>query len=305
MNLKKLKLALIGLFFFKDKNGKNRANKNFLIASAVLAIVFIALAFTTTIAWLFIVLWVLWLVFAWLTYSGKLSLMLGFWLIISLVVLFVISLVLVFTTHGGSNSKNSAGSTTKALTSEQCKPYYDLYNNKVLNISSDGLQGTIGIKIDMTSGCKLHSYYNVLLSQNLPQNPYSRDIGPSYHYTVMLRSQNQQERTQYDGYGSLSPAYKNFTSMPDPFSGGATRSQLYSQGSTATETRYFYWGYEVDTNFSEARYQEILDSTKLEIVDGTPFIEEKQEDTGWSYTINDDRAAVEGTIVKTYTLTIE
>jgi hypothetical protein len=306
MNINKIRLALTNKLFVTTKDNKSRPNQYFLLLTFIMAVIFIALSFTTSLAWLFIVLWVIWLLFVLLTHKGRLSLLLGLSLFAVGAVLVLLSIVLLIVTQSSdSDSKTPSGSSAKALTTEQCKPYYDKYNNTVLKISSDGLQGTIGINIDMTNGCKLHGFYNVLVSYALPQNPYKKDIGPSYHYIVMLRPQNQQERTKYDGYGTLSPAYKNFTTMPDPFSDASARSELYSNGSQATETSHFYWGYEMDTNFSEARYQEVLDSTNLQIVDGTPYIEEKQENPGWSYTVNDDRAAVDGTIVKTYTLTIE
>ena len=53
------------------------------------------------------------------------------------------------------------------------------------------------------------------------------------------------------------------------------RSNLYSANEPAAETRYFYWGYEIDTNFSEERYQEIFEQNKLDIVNGVDYIEEE------------------------------
>lgn len=282
-----------------------KPSKNLLIVCTILAILFIWLALTTTITWLIIIAWIVLLFYFWFMYSGKTKFVLNISVNVFIVLFSVISFFLVLVTQSDSNNGGNKKSSSKELTSEQCKPYYDRYNGKVLKLSSDGLQGTVGLKIDMSSGCKLLGWYNVILSYNLPQNPYKRDIGPSYHYTVMLREQDNNERTKYDGFGDLSAAYKNVTSLPDPFSDSLARTALYSQGEQATETRYFYWGYYLDTNFSEERYQEILDSTKLEIVDGQPYIEETQDSTGYSYSVNDDKAAENGNIIKTYILTIE
>ena len=274
-----------------------------LIISVILAILFILLALTSTISWLIILIWVVWVVYVWLLFAGKITFVLGLTWMVVLIILSVVSAVLVIFTQTDNNS--STVSNAPALTTAECKPYYEKYNNKVLNISSDGLQGTIGIKIDNSNGCKLHGYYNVILSQNLPQNPYKRDIGVSYHYNILLREADRTTRTKYDEFGVLSPAFKNTTLLPDPFANSLTRTNLYSQGMDVTETRYFYWGYEIDTNFSEARYQEILDDTKLEIINGTPFIEETKDSNGYSYTVNGERAAISAEIVKTYNLTIE
>jgi len=275
--------------------------KKLAIISLVLFFVFFILAMTSWLSWLVILIWIALMIYLWLTWTGKLVLKISISAVALLVVVVVFSFLLIIFTQ-----TSSPKTATKPLTAAECKPYVDKYDGKIFNISSDGLQGTIGIKVDTSNpaACKLHGYYNVILSYNLPQNPYTRDIGPSYHYIVMLRGSGQNARTKYDGFGTLSPAYKNFTSMPDPFSGGQTRSNLYSQGSTATETRYFYWGYEIDINFSDARYQEILNDTKLDIVNGTPFIVEKGDGTSYSYSVDDDTAAVSGDIVKSYNLTI-
>ncbi|MDO8266102.1 MAG: hypothetical protein Q7T41_04140 [Candidatus Saccharibacteria bacterium] len=289
----------------KNNNSPKKPSKNLLIACVVLTLIFVFLALTTTITWLLILLWGILLFYFWLMYTDKTVFILNISVTVFLVIFSLSSFFIVLLTQSDNSLSDDKKTSTKALTSEQCKPYYDKYNGKVLKLSSDGLQGTVGLKIDMNNGCKLLGWYNVLLSYELPQNPYKRDIGPSYHYTVMLREKDSTERTKYDGFGDLSAAYKNVTSLPDPFSDSVTRTALYSQGEQAVETRYFYWGYNLDTNFSEERYQEILDSTKLEIVNGEPFIEETQDSTGYSYSVNDDKAAETGEIVKTYTLTIE
>jgi hypothetical protein len=277
--------------------------KKALIASIVAFILFLVLSLATSITWLIFIIWLLWLIYVWLVFAGRIKAF-NFSTKIGFIILCFVSLLFVFVFVDGSDSESS---NQKVLTAAECQPYYNLYNNKVLKISSDGLQGTIGIKIDMSEGCKLKAWYNVLLSHEIPQNPYKRDAGgASYHYMVMLREANQTSRDKYDGYGSLAAVYKNFTSMPDPFADSVVRSELYSQGTQAAATRYFSWGYIIDTNFSESRYNDIFKMTKLEIVNGLPFIEEELIDGGgYSYGVNTDRAAESGNIIKTYRLTIE
>jgi hypothetical protein len=290
-----------------DKNKPKTPGRIALIVSIVLAIFFILLSLTTTIAWLIIIAWVVWVTYIWLVYTKRFK-PFGFSLTITLIVFCVVSFLVVLLTQSdpSGSSNGSIKNAAKTLSAQQCEPYYEKYNGKILKISSDGLEGTVGIKIDKTNGCKLLGYYSVLLARNIPENPYKRDVGPSYHYIVLLRTKGQTTRTSYDSFGALSPAFKNVTTLPDPFADSVARSELYSQGVQAAETRYFYWGYKLDAPFSEERYQEILDSTQLDIVDGMPYIEEKQEsDGGYSYSINHDNAAVKGTIVKSYALTIE
>jgi hypothetical protein len=285
--------------------GRQKPGKALLLASLILAVVSILFAFTTTIAWLFILFWVVWCIYIWFVYIGKILWFFGFSITIYLIIFLIISSFGILLTQNSVKKNTSSSNTSTAkLTSAECQPYYDKYNGKVMNISGDGLKGTVAIKIDKSNGCKLLGWYNVLLSYNLPQNPYKRDVGPAYHYIVTLRTANQTTRSENDGYGALSPAFKNQTVLPDPYSTSSQRAALYSQGINATETRYFYWGYNIETNFSEKRYQEIFQKTKLEIVDGMKFIEEKTEGSTFSYSINQDRAAESGTISKSFNLTI-
>ncbi|HMS24901.1 MAG TPA: hypothetical protein PKB15_04310, partial [Acidimicrobiia bacterium] len=266
-------------------------------------------ALTTTIAWLFMIVWLVVLVYYWLAYKNNKSLWLNGLPIIVLVIITIFSILLILLTQSDTYTTGSGAGTNNnkaALTSEQCQPYKEKYDNKVLKVSSDGLQGTIGIKIDDTNGCKLKAYYNVVLARNLPYNPYKRDIVPTYNYIVTLKKPTKTSRDRYDSAGALSAAYKNQTVLIDPYASSRERADFYSQGVTPTETRYFYWGYEIDTNFSESRYKEIFAETQFGIVDGQKYIEEEQSGDGSaSWSINHDKAATEGTIVKSYNLTIK
>ncbi len=300
MFLGKLKPGISGGSSLKKPG---HVGKKALIASIIAFIFFLVLSLATSVTWLVFIIWLVWLIYVWLIFAGRI-IAFNFSIKIVFILLCAFSLIVVFVFV---DTATTDGPSQKVLTAAECQPYFDKYDGKVLNISSDGLEGTIGIKIDMTEGCKLKGWYNVLLSHNLPENPYKRDIGgASYHYNIMLRTADQTTRDKYDEFGNLAPVYKNFTSLPNPFDDSVARSELYSQGEQAVATRYFSWGYQIDTNFSESRYNEIFEKTKLEIIDGMPFIEEEQDENGvYSYGVNGDRAAVGGKIVKSYILTIE
>lgn len=288
-----------------DKKNNQKPTKIILIISLFLAICCIFLAFMTTISWLLIILWLLWLIFVWLEYSGKLAVkMFGLSFCSILIIWCVVSfLIFIFTKNQSSNSTSSS---SKSLTSAQCKPYYDKYNGKVYQIKSDGLQGNIGIKINTNKGCTLMGYYHVLLSYNVPNNPYKNNMY-QYNYLVTLRNSKQTTRTKYDEHGSLSPASSNFNSLPDPFASTEEASKLYHPDTQiVADTRYFYWSYNIYTDFSEKRFQEIFDDTKFEIVDGLPYITETPTSGGgYSYGIDYEKAGKEGKIIKSYNLSIK
>lgn len=283
---------------------KQKPGPKLLIASTVIVAILLILGLFGLVKLTLIIIWAIWFVIIFAYSKGHIKKLLP--LRLMFIILTVFSVIFVFV-WPGTALKSGENNTSTQLTIEECRPYIEKYNDKILKISSDGLQGTIGIKIDTSSGgCKLKGYYNVLLSYNLPQNPYEKDLGAAYHYIVMIRNEDEQKRTEYDSYGALSSVYKNFYNLPEPFADSVERSNLYYTDETATSTRFFSWGYEIETNFSEQRYQQIFEKNKLEIVDGLDYIEEeKNGDTVFSWGINHEKAAVGGEIVKSYILTIE
>lgn len=289
-----------------DYNGlltKQKPGPRLLRVSTIITIILLILGLFSLVRLTLLILWVIWCVIIFSINKGKIRLLLPLRFIFYVFLIFSFMFIFLWPGSAFNNIQNEA----VQLTSEECQPFVEAYDGKVLNISSDGLQGTIGIKIDTSEGgCKLKGWYNVLLSYNLPQNPYKRDAGVAYNYIVMLRKPDDQERTKYDGHGVLSPVYKNFYSLPDPFADSIARSNLYYTDEPATSTRFFSWGYELETNFSEQRYQQIFEESKLEIVDGLDYVEEEYDEGNiYSWGINHERAAVDGEIVKSYSLTIE
>ena len=194
---------------------KQKPGPKLLIVSTIIMAILLILDLFGLVRLTLIIIWAIWFVIIFASSKGNIKKLLP--LRLMFIILAVFSVIFVFVWPGVIfiSSKNG---TSVQLTAEECQPYVKKYNNKVLKISSDGLQGAIGIKLDTSSGgCKLKGYYNVLLSRNLELNPYKRDVGVGYNYIVLLRSSNDQERTKYDSYEVLSSAYKNFYDLPDPY----------------------------------------------------------------------------------------
>ncbi len=204
-----------------------------------------------------------------------------------------------------TNSKDSTSNVPK-LTPEECKPYAEQYDGKVLNISGENLIGSIGISMDPEE-CKLIGRYIITFTTDLPENPEERIVGGyPYNYIVLLRESSNAER-KYSGSGVLSVVRRNGMSLPDAFADSISISEYYVEPGTYYdgESINFYWTYEINTNFSEERYEKIFKEVYFDIVDGLPFIEVTDEGDGFtSSSINHDRAEVEGDIVKSFKLTI-
>lgn len=252
-------------------------------------------------------LWIGILIFLWIAltvvnFTKLYTILSSFIWLILFSILFILSISFFFV---NTNSKNSTSNVPK-LTPEECMPYVEQYDGKVLNISGENLIGSVGISID-PEDCKLIGRYIITFTTDLPENPEERIVGGyPYNYIVLLRESSNAER-KYSGSGVLSVVRRNGMSLPDAFADSISISEYYVEPGTYYdgESNNFYWTYEISTNFSEERYEKIFKEVYFDIVDGLPFIEVTDEGDGFtSSSINHDRAEVEGDIVKSFKLTI-
>lgn len=271
------------------------------ILSLILLLIFVGFSL-----WFWIML-ILWIIFSLIFYFRIIVLFaitqVILWIVF--VIFLLLTIIVMFVGDASSSSKSSGSSSTKKLTAEECKPYITKYDNKLLKISGEGLIGQVAIKID-PQNCKIQGYYVATFSSNLAQNPDTSFYGsPPYNYIIRMHKPSDTSRG-YNDYGALSPVYANAGTLPAPFTESQALASFYRpQGTPDGPTNNFYWHYKIETNFSEARYNQIFTDNVFEVVDGLPFMESKDEGNGMkSYSINHDRAEKEGKIVKTIDLTI-
>lgn len=249
---------------------------------------------------------ILWLLFLFIFYLKIIKLFkvtdLLVWISFGLVVIITI----IFMIPGGATkSSKTASGTTKKLSAEECKPYIAKYDGKILKITGEGLVGQVAIKID-PNACRIKAYYVATFTSNIAQNPDTSFFGsPPYNYIIRMHKPSDTSRGNND-YGALSPVYANAGVLPAPYTESQVLSEFYRpEGTPDGPTSNFYWHYNIDTNFSEARYQQIFTDNVFEVVDGLPFIEVTDHGDGVKgYSINHDRAEKEGKIIKTIDLTI-
>ncbi|MEI6886885.1 MAG: hypothetical protein WCK31_01455 [bacterium] len=227
-------------------------------------------------------------------------------LVISVVVLATVSISLnvVFSPRTGIVNTSSV-SKSKTLTSEECKPLIEKYNNKVLKISENNLNGSIGIKID--GNCKFTARYVITFNAILPTNPIP-DIpsGAQYTYENLLHKASLTERGHY-GIGVLSIAKQNFMQLPDPFSTSKQVAEFYrNPGDYSNGTsNNFYSSFERAGNLSQDKYSEFLNDNVFEVVDSLPYIVKTPSSIGgFSYSVDSEKAEKEGKIVKTFNMKI-
>jgi hypothetical protein len=255
--------------------------------------------------WILLVIFVLYL-FCFSILFKKFGCLISFliYLVFALFVIFYICL------GGSDKSKSESGSSVSTestkLSADECKTLYDKYNNKVLKISGDSTVGSIGIKL--TTDCKLSARYIITFTGALPENPIpSLAVSNYYNYVNNLHKDSETARGHY-GVGSLSPVTQNALKLPDPFSSSQVVAEFYRDQTnvgTVPKTSSFYWSYEKIGDFTQAKYQEMLDNNVFEVVDGLPYMETTAlAGGGNSYSIDQEKAEQEGTIVKSIRLTI-
>lgn len=287
----------------KELKGWAKENKNymFIVAALIAMVSFMLVIGFTLVFFLFLILWLLFF-FVYLRATIKLNF--GVWVVVFIVLWF---LTVIFIGQGGKSSSSTATTSTgKKLSAVECKPLIDKYNNKVLKVSSDGLIGTIGIKV--TPECKLTGRYIFAFTANLTENPIPElaAISSYFNYVSNLHETSQTDRGHY-GVGAVSVVKRNAMALPDPFATSQEVSVFYRDPADGVPGRgsSFYWSYEKTGDFSQNRYQEMLGNNVFEVVDGLPYMQKTAYPDGtYSYSIDSEKAEKDGKIANTFNLTI-
>jgi len=257
--------------------------------------------------------WLLLDLILWLVFFMRFNFILKSYGFKYLIFIFFLILILILLFFGSIKREKSSLSsvapstaTTKKLSADECKPFFDKYNNKVLKISGDNTIGSIGIKIS-PNDCQFSARYIITMNATLADNPIdSIAISSYYNYVNNLHKSSETTRGHY-GVGVLSQVTQNVMTLPDPFLTSQQISEYYyvPSGNGALHTSSFYWSYERSGNFSQDKYQEMLDNNVFEIINGLPYMEKTSYgENQFSYSIDQEKAEKEGTIVKTINLTI-
>jgi energy-coupling factor transporter transmembrane protein EcfT len=218
------------------------------------------------------------------------------WIVLGMIVLLNISFVTIL--------KPNTKTTEKPLTPAQCKPIYEQYNEKIVDITGEGLKGSVAIKIN-PENCEANVYYNFLTTMNLDKNYSIPNSGYSkYYYAASIREENA-TRDELVGTTQLSPVYTNKNTLPDPFTYGGTE-ELYNTREVVTgaSTNIFINGWMSTFIFKEDSYDTIPSRTIYEAVDAAPFaIVEDLGNNSKNYSQDSDTACGKGNIVNTVQLT--
>jgi hypothetical protein len=229
--------------------------------------------------------------------------------ILSSTVIWIILGVLILLSIGSSigtriindTSDNEAGKISAAA----CQPYYDQYNNKVFSITGSGIQGSIGLTIDL-DGCTLESRYIILVDTDLAKNKYD-GLSDLYNYLGYNYKSSTTTRSTDLGTGLVAPAYKNTGNLPDAFATTSAVSTYYGTADSDTKatSSWFYNTYSIKRTYSAAEIQTLLDTNTFEIIDSTPYIEKTELTKGnFSYSINETAAYLNGTVAKSFSYNV-
>ncbi len=163
------------------------------------------------------------------------------------------------------------------MTAEECKPIYEKYNGKVLDIKGENLIGRMNIEIN-SEDCKATVSHIFQFSASLPKNNLPEMGNPYWGYFAEYGSGD--DRSNWSGRGEIFPAYNNIGTLPEF---GVEAHDFYEDESKrGSESTNFYHWYSSIYTFSESEYQNLFQKTRYTIIDGRNFIEEEKTGDGSS-----------------------
>ncbi len=217
------------------------------------------------------------------------------WVFLGLLI--IVSLFFIYFVNPSSISKS-----VKTLSADECKPIYEKYNNKILDISGENLKGTVGITID-SNDCRAKTYYNFLITDNLSKNYRQKNLNfDEYEYISTIRESNDKYK-----YGStqIFPIFAEKSSFPvNIFGYGSTENGATGDEAEGKSTNKFYTGWSSSYIFTENSIEKLLARNVFELIDSSNFVtKETTSDSNTSYYTDSDKAADEGPVIKTINLT--
>lgn len=204
-------------------------------------------------------------------------------------------LILSVTILSFSKSFNKNEIQSEALTPEQCKPIYDDYNGRILDVSSNGLQGMVTIEIN-PDDCYADLDYLFLFNENLSQNGEVHN--PYWGYLGQLYS--DEPRSDWSGNGEIFTVHVNKGNLP------ATPEDAYyfyrDDEKFNDSTDWFYHHFGIHYVFNDEGYEKLLLRNKYAVLNGYNYIVGTEQDGGISRHLDEESAAPSAPIVKEYEL---
>jgi hypothetical protein len=193
--------------------------------------------------------------------------------------------------HKVSNQNNPK------MSDKECLENSQKYNGRVLNIKGDNIIGKIYLAGN-SKDCRLEAYYLLRMKANLPENNIDQ-LPYLYNYTGIMGNSENLERKMLRSTGVISTV-ENITSIfPTDLTNSSAIATFYNptQSSGLTKTSEFYNHFSVWNDLNEEGYQEIFKDNWYGIIDLKPYSIKKQEEVGYSYSSDTQKAVKDGNIV--------
>jgi hypothetical protein len=177
------------------------------------------------------------------------------------------------------------------------------YSDKKLSLVADGFLGEIRININAEK-CRIEVQYVMIMKANLPDN-HVGNLPYLYNYLGYLANETQNSRDNSNGTGIINPAYVNKGVLPADIStyGFAAFYAPNGLSNGTTKTDYFYARFDKWQPLSEEGYNNLLTTNTFQVIDAAPYMEKDSETN--TFSINTEKANLNGTIVKTYKFTVK
>lgn len=287
---------------------KDNEKRLLILASifAIVAIIFSFLRLGFSISFFLII--VFWLImFVGLFNRSEMVLRVEKYRIWVLIAAFLLSLIIISMLEPAVSSIQSTndGEATTVLSADECKPIYEQYNDTIMDLSGDGITGTIGVQID-PNNCKAEINYNFVFSANLPKNftPPNFDISEYKYAAGIISEENPDDVT---GSAEIFALYNTSYQFGDPYDFGlpADNSNLAQQQmAEGASSSSFYTGWSRAYNFREDSMDKLQELNVFRVYDGKESMIVEEEEGGFSsYYLESEKAVENGDVVQEYEMT--
>lgn len=219
--------------------------------------------------------------------------------VLTFVLLFIpfVLFITIYFVGGGSKARGVSKGEVR-LSVEECKEIYDKYDGRVLDISGEGIKGSVLLEVD-PDGCETEVVYTFLFNVSLERDSQREYMG------YFGEHDGGESREDWDGVGSINPVYANKGVLVEPSADGGYGYFYEGYSHTGEDTDTFYNWYKSSYVMTDERYEGLLGDGEFVVLDGRDFIVDTYiDENSWSSSLDEDRAAREAPIVKRFGIVI-
>ena len=186
------------------------------------------------------------------------------------------------------------------MSDKECLENSQKYNGKMLSIKGDNINGKIYISGN-SKDCRLEAYYLLRFKTKLLENKID-DLPYLYNYTGVIGQSGNLNRDKLRSTGTISTVEGNVDGFPEDITVSSSVSTFYHPNpiTGTTPTEEFYSNFSAWYDLSDEGYKSVFKDNRFGIIDLKPYSIKKQENVGYSYSFDSQKAVKDGSIVSEF-----